>query len=62
MGNGLIPCQHDSHRRQRRLIQPAFHKTRLPDYANAMAAEAYAATGSWRSGDPVDLIPEILGQ
>lgn len=60
MGNGLIPCQHDSHRQRRRLIQPAFHKTRLSGYADAMAAEAYAATGSWRSGNAVDLIPEIL--
>lgn len=60
MGNGLIPCQHDSHRRQRRLIQPAFRKACFPGYADAMAAEAYAATGSWRSGIAVDLIPEIL--
>src|SRR5262249_18745158 len=45
---------------QRRLIQPAFRKACFPGYADAMAAEAYAATGSWRSGIAVDLIPEIL--
>src|SRR5262245_60679964 len=31
-GNGLVSCAHADHRRQRRLVQPAFHRDRVAGY------------------------------
>src|SRR4051812_390850 len=36
LGNGLLTSEDDTHLRQRRLIQPAFHKERISSYASAM--------------------------
>src|SRR3954463_7717659 len=33
MGNGLVMSEGGFHRRQRRLVQPAFHRSRLAGYA-----------------------------
>src|SRR3954465_12661072 len=35
-GEGLLTSEGDFHRRQRRLMQPAFHATRVADYADAI--------------------------
>ncbi|HZF67777.1 MAG TPA: cytochrome P450, partial [Gemmatirosa sp.] len=32
IGDGLLQAQGDAHRRQRRVLQPAFHRDRLPRY------------------------------
>src|SRR5205807_158417 len=37
LGDNVITAPHDRHRRQRRLIQPAFHRGRLAGYATAMS-------------------------
>jgi cytochrome P450 len=39
-GEGLLSAQGEAHRRQRRLVQPAFHRDRLPAYAAAMVEHA----------------------
>ncbi|SOB79797.1 cytochrome P450 [Streptomyces sp. 1331.2] len=54
-GEGLATCPAAAHRRQRRLLQPAFHRDRLPGYAALMAEEIAATTAPWRDGDTVDL-------
>ncbi|MFD5510020.1 cytochrome P450 [Streptomyces sp. NPDC127051] len=55
-GNGLVTCPHSDHRRQRRLIQPAFHPTRLPGYAQAATTRTAEATGSWQDGEILDVL------
>ncbi|MGH3773030.1 MAG: cytochrome P450 [Pseudonocardiaceae bacterium] len=60
LGDGLASCPHSLHRRQRRLAQPAFHPTRLPGYARVMTKHAAEVTGSWRDGQVLDLIPEMM--
>jgi cytochrome P450 len=40
IGNGLLTAQGDAHRRQRRLVQPAFHRDRMSAYGDVMAAHA----------------------
>jgi cytochrome P450 len=55
LGNGLLTSRGEHHRRQRRLIQPAFHHARIAAYASVMAAEAAAMTDGWHDGDTVDL-------
>ncbi|MGW2819003.1 cytochrome P450 [Streptomyces sp. NPDC001415] len=57
VGNGLVSCPHADHRRQRRLLQPAFHPARLPGYARSATARAAEATGSWQDGQILDVVP-----
>ncbi len=46
LGNGLLTSNGAFHLRQRRLVQPAFHRERIAAYASAMVARAdrFAAT------------------
>ena len=60
LGDGLITCPHSRHRRQRRMLQPAFHPTRMPGYAHAMATEITAVTESWRDGQVLDVLTEMM--
>jgi cytochrome P450 len=59
-GQGLLTSEGDFHRRQRRLIQPAFHRRRIEAYAAAMVADAAAAAGRWRDGETVDIGREMM--
>jgi len=59
LGNGLLNSEGDFWRRQRRLAQPAFQKTRVNEYATTMAEHALAYTASWRDGEVRDLADEM---
>ncbi|MEU1814105.1 cytochrome P450 [Streptomyces roseifaciens] len=61
VGNGLGSCEHRDHRRQRRLVQPSFHRTRLEGYAEVMADEAARLSASWSGGRVVDVFPAMFG-
>ncbi|GGM73412.1 cytochrome P450 [Longimycelium tulufanense] len=54
-GNGLALSSGDFYRRQRRLVQPAFHRARLARYAETMAAMSGELVDSWRAGQVVDV-------
>ncbi|NIQ59710.1 MAG: cytochrome P450, partial [Gammaproteobacteria bacterium] len=41
-GRGLLTSEGELHRRQRRLIQPAFETRQMPGYAEAFSARARA--------------------
>lgn len=58
-GQGLATCPSGEHRRQRRLIQPAFHQGRFPGYAGIMTERMDAILASWRDGQTLDLSVEI---
>jgi cytochrome P450 len=58
-GNGLALSTGELHRTQRRHIQPAFHQTRLADYADIMIEVAAWKVGSWRPGARLDLMVEL---
>ncbi|NQE92545.1 cytochrome P450 [Nocardia terpenica] len=58
VGNSLTTCSHNEHRRQRRLVQPAFHRARMPGYATQMSMEIATTFGAWRHGDTVDITAE----
>jgi cytochrome P450 len=60
VGDNVITTPHDRHRRQRRLIQPAFHRGRLAAYATAMSAEIDAVTARWVDGAVIDVLAEML--
>lgn len=59
-GNGLASCPYSEHRRQRRLLQPAFHHSRLPLYARIMADQVAATQVLWRDRDVVEVFPEMM--
>ncbi|GAA3923311.1 cytochrome P450 [Amorphoplanes auranticolor] len=54
-GNGLVSCPHRDHRRQRRLVQPAFHRDRLPGYLRMMSRQIDVVLAGWRDGETVDV-------
>lgn len=58
MGNGVGTCPHHEHRRQRRLIQPAFHSARLPGYADVMTNQITAVINTWQAGQILDVLAE----
>ncbi|ADI03343.1 cytochrome P450 [Streptomyces bingchenggensis BCW-1] len=57
-GQGLASCPSGEHRRQRRLIQPAFHHSRFPGYAHVMAERMDTLLGGWHDGQTLDLTTE----
>jgi cytochrome P450 len=58
--DGLAVCPHSRHRRQRRLVQPAFHADRLPGYAETMTDRITAVIESWREDQVVDVLHEMM--
>lgn len=60
MGNSLVTSAHEEHRRQRRLLQPAFHPSRITGYTQIMAEEAEAVCRTWRPGETVDVSAAML--
>jgi cytochrome P450 len=61
LGQGLLTSEGELHRRQRRLLQPAFHPTRIRTYAEQMQAAAadLTATGRWRDGEVRDVAADM---
>ncbi|MCC8245510.1 cytochrome P450 [Saccharothrix luteola] len=58
-GNGLGISDGQFHRRQRRLVLPAFHHGRIADYAAVMSAHAEAKAASWHDGQRVAVHEEM---
>lgn len=59
LGDGLLTSEGALHRRQRRLVQPAFHRDRLAGYARTMVDRALVARERWRDGVEFDMSPEM---
>ena len=59
LGEGLLTSEGAFHLRQRRLVQPAFHKARVAGYAAAMSRAAVATRDRWVDGASVDLAAEM---
>ena len=59
LGDGLLTAEGEHHRRQRRLIQPAFHRERLDGYARVMSRRAAEAADGWADGAVVDVFAEM---
>jgi cytochrome P450 len=51
VGNGLLVNEGESWRRQRRLLQPAFHHRQLQSYAGVMTDAIAQASSSWKPGE-----------
>ncbi|GAB7105966.1 cytochrome P450 [Streptomyces phaeofaciens JCM 4814] len=55
LGNSLSVSRGDDHRFQRRLIQPAFHSTRIAAYTAGVGDDTRRAIRSWRAGRTQDI-------
>ena len=60
LGKGLLTSEEQFHLRQRRMIQPAFHKKRIDSYAESMVALARARAANWKDGQQLDLHVEMM--
>lgn len=60
LGEGLLTSEREFHLRQRRMIQPAFHRHRVNDYAASMIEYADRLSGEWRDGDVRDIDEEMM--
>jgi cytochrome P450 len=60
LGQGLLTSSGEHHRRQRRLVQPAFHRQRINGYGREMVNYAVRARDSWKNGETLDVAEEML--
>ncbi|MEU7578091.1 cytochrome P450 [Streptomyces sp. NPDC041068] len=60
LGKGVATSNGKLHRRQRRMMQPAFRPERIADYAKVMEQEARATAERWRPGSTVDVSAEMF--
>src|SRR5579884_469110 len=59
-GNGLLTSEGAFWRRQRKLVQPAFHRERIAGYAPVMVAETLRRMETWQEGDVRDIHAEMM--
>lgn len=59
LGQGLLTSDGDLHRRQRRLVQPAFHPSRIAGYAHDAVRAGRERAAAWTDGARVDLATEM---
>jgi cytochrome P450 len=55
LGNGLLLSEGEFWRRQRKLIQPAFHQARIAAYAEIMVGHTQRMLASWSDGQTLDI-------
>jgi cytochrome P450 len=60
LGQGLLISEGDFWRRQRRLAQPAFHRSRIAEYGATMVECADTHSKAWRDGEIRDLAQEMM--
>ena len=59
LGNGLLTSEGDFHLRQRRMLQPAFHRRVVETYAGIMLDEARRVGAAWQQGDSRDVAADM---
>src|SRR3954462_8061810 len=59
LGNGLLTSEGAFHLRQRRLMQPAFHRERVAGYGRTMVDYADRMRQGWTEGATLDIAREM---
>ena len=59
LGQGLLTSDGALHRRQRRLVQPAFHHQRLARYGDVMVRRTLALLDGWVDGETRDIHQDL---
>jgi cytochrome P450 len=60
LGDGLLTSEGSFHVRQRRLVQPAFHRDRLAAYAQVMSEAAVRLRERWTDGATIEVSQEMM--
>jgi cytochrome P450 len=60
LGEGLFSQEGDTHRRQRRLMQPAFHRERMAAYGQIVLDATYQMLDQWRPDETRDLVADMM--
>lgn len=60
LGDGLLTTEGERHRRQRRLVQPAFHNAKVDACAGTMVRLAVECSNGLPEGRPVDMWREMM--
>jgi len=55
LGDGLLTIDGETHRQQRRMVQPAFHKKRVESYADIMVKHTLDMLENWHEGEKMDV-------
>ncbi|MBA3874222.1 MAG: cytochrome P450 [Anaerolineae bacterium] len=60
IGQGLLTSDGDLHKRQRRLVQPAFHHNRIATYADTMVNYTSDMLNDWENGKQIGMLNEMM--
>jgi cytochrome P450 len=60
LGEGMITAEGAAHRAQRQVVQPAFHRQRIPEYAASAVEHGTRMRESWRDGEQRDIAAEMM--
>jgi cytochrome P450 len=60
MGNGLLTSEGEFWQRQRKLVQPAFHRERIAAYGNVMVRYAERTIAGWRDAETRDAHKDMM--
>ena len=60
MGKGLVTSNGEFWKRQRRLVQPAFHTQRITAYADTMVDYTLDRMAEWQDGQTLDVDQEMM--
>ena len=59
LGDGLLTSEGEDHLRARRMIQPAFHKSRIASYAQDMVGSAVIHEQKWHYGKTIEVVGDM---
>lgn len=59
LGEGLLTSEGKLHLRQRRLMQPAFHRQEIARYADCMVADARQLSADWQPNTTIHVVAEM---
>jgi cytochrome P450 len=60
-GDGVYSSEGERWRKQRRVVQPAFHHDQIVKYSSTMVARMATRVKKWKSGSRLDILKEMLG-
>jgi cytochrome P450 len=60
VGDGVLTSEGEIHRRQRRVMQPAFHHERIATFAETITRQAERTRSHWRNGTTLKMANEMM--